>query len=109
MVDAFLEPMSVSVAVSHFTEEVEYEMRQNGDVQWWFAEDNPGIPAYTRITMRAALRNRLLSYTNFGHFPPLLMYVNGWQSQLWEALLANIDSQMLLYALSQCRIQREGI
>lgn len=109
MVDAVLEPMSVSFAVSHFTEEVGHEMRQNGDVQaadlcndirqWWLVEDNPGIPAFTRITMRYALRQRLLSFINFGHFPPQLMYVNGWPSQLWEALLANIDSKIILYAL----------
>ncbi|MEW8548344.1 MAG: hypothetical protein AB2693_32980 [Candidatus Thiodiazotropha sp.] len=55
MVEEIVEPMSVSMAVTHFSESVENVMRQNGDASaadlcrdirhWWKAEDDPGIPA----------------------------------------------------------------
>jgi hypothetical protein len=68
MVDAVVDPMSVSVAITHFSESVEEEMLKNGDNdaaelcndirQWWQAEDNPGIPARKRMHMRMGLRKR---------------------------------------------------
>lgn len=55
MVDCILEPMSVSLAKTHFSENVEKEMRINGGTaeadlcknvrQWWQAEDKAGIPS----------------------------------------------------------------
>lgn len=54
MVDCILEPMSVSLANTIFSENVEKEMRINGNTaeadlcknvrQWWQAEDKDGIP-----------------------------------------------------------------
>lgn len=87
MVDCILEPMSVLVANTHFSEAVEREMRQLGyreeaelcnDVRmWWCAEDEPGIPAKQRMQLRSALQQRLLSRMDFSVFPPPGMYING--------------------------------
>ncbi|VDI34312.1 Hypothetical predicted protein [Mytilus galloprovincialis] len=84
-------------------------MRSNGDIDsanlchdirsWWQADDTPGIESQERQIMRESLRRRLLSYIDFRMFPPKTMYVNGWPSQLWEALLASIDAKIWLYAL----------
>lgn len=111
MIDAVIEPMSVTVAVSHFGADVEKIMRENGDIKaaelckdirnWWHAEDSPGISAKERLELRKPLRSRLLSYANFDQFPPHTMYVNGWPLQLWEAVIANIDAKIILYGLSQ--------
>ena len=110
MIDCILEPMSVPVAITHFSERVENEMRRNGDHDaadlcrdirmWWKAEDDPGIKAEERFKMRLPLRNRLLKCHNVGHFPPPGMFICGWPDQLWEALLANIDAKYLLYHLA---------
>ena len=110
MIDCILEPMSVPVAVTHISERVEMEMRRNGDhdaadlcrdIQlWWRAEDDPGIKSEERFKMRLPLRNRLLKCHDVAHFPLPGMYVNGWPAQLWEALLANIDSKYILYHLT---------
>lgn len=109
MVECALDPMSVPIAVAHFSEVVENEMRSRGfhheadlvhDIRnWWKAEDDPGIPALTRIKLRSGLRRRLLKYVQFEHFPPPGMFVRGWPLQLWEALIANIDAKTLLYSL----------
>lgn len=109
MVDCILEPMSVSVANTHFSESVEKELRQSGfekeadlcnDVRmWWRAEDEPGITARKRIQMRSALRKRLLSYVDFSAFPPPGMFIHGWPTQLWEAIIASIDTKSMLYSL----------
>ena len=111
MVKEIVDPMSTKMAVTTFSEAVETEMRKNGDLAaanlcrdirlWWNAEDLPGITAKDRIKMRMPLRKRLLSDNKFEEFPPRGMYVNGWPSQLWEALLASIDSKAILYSL--CR------
>ena len=53
------------------------------------------------MSMRMNLRRRLLSYIDFSHFPPPSSHINGWPSQLWEALVANIDAKLLLYKI--CR------
>ena len=59
------------------------------------------ISAIDRINMRVDLRNHLLKGVNFCRFPPLTMYINGWPIQLWEAIIANIDSKAILYALAK--------
>jgi hypothetical protein len=51
------------------------------------------------VTSTIGLRNRLLSRIAFNKFPPPGMFINGWPTQLWEALLANIDAKALLYIL----------
>lgn len=117
MIDCIFEPMSVTTAVTHFSESVESEMEKNGDIQvaelcrdirqWWKAEDDPGIPANVRVSMRMNLRKRLLSYVDFGQFPPPGSHINGWPSQLWEALVSNIDAKILLYVL--CRKQTYNV
>ncbi|XP_060558593.1 uncharacterized protein LOC132718911 [Ruditapes philippinarum] len=109
MVSDITDPMSVSMAKTHFSEGVELDMRHNGDIaaadlcrdirNWWESEDRPGISASTRIKMRKPLRKRLLSLVNFFRFPPAKQYVCGWPVQLWEALLANIDAKAYLYSL----------
>ena len=109
MVQEIVEPMSVMMALTHFSEQVEMEMRNNGDVasadlcrdirHWWLSEDEPGISAKERIQMRMNLRERLLSHVKFGQFPPKTVSISGWPLQLWEALIANIDAKSLLYAL----------
>ncbi|KAJ8309057.1 hypothetical protein KUTeg_013931 [Tegillarca granosa] len=111
MVEDIVDPMSCEMALTHFSEEVENAMLQNGDSQaaslcndirtWWDAEDRPGIPAGTRILMRSRLRSRLISYFQIVKFPPQAGYVNGCPSQLWEALISNIDAKSILFAL--CR------
>ena len=71
MVEDISDPMSVSMAKTHFSESVEKQMRKNGDDQaadlcrhirqWWESKDAPGIPAACRIQMRKALFKRLIS------------------------------------------------
>ena len=75
MVEEVTDPMSVSMAKTHFSESVEHEMRLNGytdaaglchDIRsWWESEDDPGISSSTRIVMRQALRRRLMSKIDF--------------------------------------------
>ena len=75
MVEEVTDPMSVSMARTHFSDAVENEMRNNKDVaganlcrdirNWWESEDNPGICAAERIRLRTGLRSRLLSRVNF--------------------------------------------
>ena len=101
--------MSVMMALTHFSEKVEIEMRKNGDVvaadlcrdvrHWWLSEDEPGLSAMERIQMRMNLRSRLLSHVKFDQFPPPTVQLSGWPIQLWEALIANIDAKSLLYAI----------
>ena len=109
MIEEISEPMSAAMATTHFSEEVENEMRLQGDNKtadlcqdirlWWYAEDKAGISAKERVQNRSLLRERLLGGYDFGSFPPATMYVNGWPIQLWEALIAHIDAKALLYAL----------
>ena len=113
MVDDVIDPMSVAMARTHFSEPVEDGMRRNGDVQcanfcqdvrrWWIANDDPGISANARIGLRSQLRNRLLSGIDFisPTFPPPTSYIRGVPIQLWEALLVDIDSKCQLYALTR--------
>jgi hypothetical protein len=110
MVKDIADPMSVPMAVAHFSPEVEQVMRNNGDLRaaelchdirlWWKAEDDPGVRAKDRFLMRQRLRDRLLKDIDFSVFPPPTMYIKGWPAQLWEALVANIDAKSILYALS---------
>lgn len=109
MVEDVVDPMSVSMAATHISGDVERIMIRNGDFQaaslcrdlrsWWQSEDDPGISANDRIVMRMNLRQRLLNYVDFAVFPPATMHINGWPLQLWEALIANIDAKSMLYPL----------
>ncbi|KAH3809782.1 hypothetical protein DPMN_138161 [Dreissena polymorpha] len=102
-------PMSSAMAATHFSDKVESEMRQMGEIEsadlcrdirmWWEAEDCSGIPALERFRMRESLRKRLLSHVEFCKFPPPTMNVAGWPIQLWEALLSHIDAKTMLYEL----------
>ncbi|XP_060571176.1 uncharacterized protein LOC132729422 [Ruditapes philippinarum] len=110
MVEEITDPMSVSMAKTHFSAEVEEELRFHSEIasadlckdirQWWESEDKAGIPASTRVEMRLSLRKRLLQKVDFCKFPPVTMYAGGWPMQLWEAILANIDAKCFLYSLS---------
>ena len=51
--------------------------------------------------MRMPLRNRLLNGYTHNHVPPSGLHINWCLEQLWEALMANIDANILLYGLSQ--------
>ncbi|KAJ8316748.1 hypothetical protein KUTeg_005694 [Tegillarca granosa] len=104
MVEDVIDPMSVPMAVTHFSSDVEKVMRDNGDIHaadlchvrnWWKAEDEAGISAIDRIKMRFCLRDRLLRDVDFSKFPPPTEYVNGWPIQLGEALIAGIDSKSI--------------
>ncbi|KAH3697093.1 hypothetical protein DPMN_084578 [Dreissena polymorpha] len=109
MVDGLIDPMSVPMATTHFSQQVEQIMRSNGDNEcadlckdirnWWESEDTAGIPANERINLQTGLRDRLLRCDDCDHFPPAMMWIKGWPIQLWEALLANIDAKALLYCL----------
>ena len=113
MVEELLDPMSVTMARTHFSETVEFEMRQNGytstanfvrDVrEWRVANDDPGISAENRIKMRSHLRKRLMCRfdANNPKFPPASSYVDGIPIQLWEALLVDIEAKRQLYALAR--------
>lgn len=111
MIEDIVDPMSVPMAVTHFCSDVENTMRGNGDMDaasfchavrsWWKAEDESGISALDRIHMRIALRELLLDNVNFGRFPQPTMYIKGWPLQLWEALVASIDSKAILYSLAK--------
>ncbi|XP_045207597.2 uncharacterized protein LOC123559660 [Mercenaria mercenaria] len=111
MIEEITDPMSITMAATHFSEAVEAGMRNNGDIhsaelckevrQWWESEDKPGISASERYSLRRDLRKRLLECVDFKSFPPPTSYVRGWPIQLWEALLANMDAKAYLYTL--CR------
>lgn len=111
MTESIIDQMSVKTALTHFSESVEQEMVANGDTdeaslcrdirEWWWAEDNPGISAKHRIKMRIGLRNRLLDNIDLSNFPPPGMYIKGWPTQLWEAIVANIDAKTILYKLAK--------
>lgn len=74
MIEDIIDPMSVSMATTNFSEAVENTMLENGDVdaaslchdirRWWNAEDDPGISALDRMKMRTPLRTRLLRHIN---------------------------------------------
>ncbi|KAH3847301.1 hypothetical protein DPMN_089621 [Dreissena polymorpha] len=110
MTDCVIDPMSVPLAATHFSEEVEKAMIEEGyideanlcrDVRLlWKAEGAPGIPARERIGMRLGLRRRLLRHVTFGHFPPPGIFIGGLPSQLWEGLISSIDAKTLLYSLA---------
>ena len=65
MVEDIVDPMSISMANTHFSKAVEDSTRENGDLEaaslckdireWWFAEDTPGIHTKTRIDIRMNL------------------------------------------------------
>ncbi|WAR15462.1 hypothetical protein MAR_005567 [Mya arenaria] len=96
MTETTLEPMSVPVVVAHFSQTVENQI----DVRlWWKTEDDPGVSATERVNMRMPIRSRLLKVHNHSHFPLPGVYFGRWPAQLWEALLANIDTKILLYGL----------
>ncbi|CAC5358992.1 unnamed protein product [Mytilus coruscus] len=111
MIEDIVDTMSVPMAVTHFCSDVENTMRDNGDMDaasfchavrsWLKAEDESGISALHRIHMRIALRECLLDNVNFGRFPPPTMYIKGWPLQLWEALVASIDSKAILNSLAK--------
>ena len=65
------------------------------------AENDVGFPALERMTMRLNLRGQLLDGVQFGNIPSPSSFVKGFSTQLWEALISNIDSESQLYAL--CR------
>ncbi|KAH3890362.1 hypothetical protein DPMN_014441 [Dreissena polymorpha] len=110
MTECVIDPMSVPFAVTHFSEDVEKAIIEEGYIdeanlcrdvrQWWKADDDPGITARDRIRMRLGLRRRLLRHVTFGYFPPPGMFIGGWPSQLWEGLISNIDAKTLLYSLA---------
>lgn len=111
MIEDIIDPMSVSMAVTNFSEPVQHVMIENGDIEaaslchdvrnWWSAEDDPGIAAMTRIEMRKGLRQRLLSHVNWNELPSPTMFIKGWPIQLWEAIVANVDAKALLYGVCQ--------
>ena len=110
-IDDLTDSMSAAVARTHFSEQVEKAMRKNKDNAaanlcrnirlWLSAENDVGFPALEIMTMRLNLRSRLLDGVQFGNFPPPSSFVKGFSTQLWEALISNIDSKSQLYAL--CR------
>ncbi|KAH3797899.1 hypothetical protein DPMN_151489 [Dreissena polymorpha] len=79
MIEENTDPMSASMAATHFSEAVEIEMR--------------------KCDFTDLLRSRLLSHVNFGKFPPPTMHVAGWPWQLWGALISHIDAKTQLYFL----------
>jgi hypothetical protein len=111
MVEDIVDSMSMSMAVTHFSKPVQNAMRENGDFEaaslcecvmdWWHAEDDPGLDAIERLKLRMKLRRRLLRDVDFGSFPPPGCYVKGWPCQLWEALVAGIDAKAQLYAITK--------
>ncbi|KAH3822999.1 hypothetical protein DPMN_124794 [Dreissena polymorpha] len=109
MIEEVTDPMSASMAATHFSEAVEIEMRKCDfnksadlcrDIRlWWESDDSSGQTAAERFFNRDLLRSRLLSHVNFGKFPPPTMHVAGWPWQLWEALISHIDAKTQLYFL----------
>ena len=75
MVEELTDPMSVSMAKTHFSESLEHEMRLKDDKDVadlchdirskWESEDDPGLSSSTRIEMRQSLRWRLMSKIDF--------------------------------------------
>lgn len=111
MVEEIVDPMSVSMTRTYFSETIEKEMHKHGftseadfcrDVrQWWESNDDPCISSMSRIRLREPLRKRLLQNIDFTKFPPSTSYIKGIPIQLWEALLIDIDAKHQLYGLTE--------
>lgn len=90
--EEIVDPMSMCMARTHFSETMEKEMRKQGftskadfcrDVrQWWESNDDPGISSKSRIRLREPLRKRLLQNIDFAKFPPPPSYIKGIPIQL---------------------------
>ena len=68
---------------------------------WNLANDEPGISAVDRVAMRHLFKSWLLSLTVIERFPPpgSSSHLMGIPMQLFEATIASIDAQLILYDL----------
>jgi hypothetical protein len=104
-----VEQQNEAFARTMYCEEVEEEMRNNGDLgeakfcrlirEWEEAEDQPGISALERIKRVLNLRTWLLDGVDFGDFPPPGMYIKGIPKVTFESLLCNLEGHMYMYEL----------
>lgn len=96
-----------SFAQKTFSEEVAKTMRYLGydreanfcDTvrEWYEAEDAPGISAIDRTSRRLNMRQFLLRDVDFGVFPILGMYINGFTRSSFEGFLQKIDTNIQLH------------
>ena len=107
MVEDLIDKQSNSFAQTHFSQDVENAMIENGDVKeaelcglirrWYQAEDEPALSVSERIQRWLALRSYLLEGVKFDVFPPQLQYVKGFSVVAFEGFLMGIDTKLQLF------------
>ena len=108
MVDDLIDKQSNSNAQTHFSEEVENVMIENGDLdeahfcrlirQWYEAEDAPALCVLDRINRWLNLKEYLLQGVEFTTFPPPSLYIKGLSLIAFEGFLTGIDTKIQLYS-----------
>jgi hypothetical protein len=68
---------------------------------WYRAEDDPGISAIDRCTLRVDFRDWLLKDVSFETFPPQGSFINGIPMVLFEGLLTNIERKIQLFPFTK--------
>ncbi|XP_013399595.1 uncharacterized protein LOC106165781 [Lingula anatina] len=111
MLEDNLNMQSTDLALLTFGEDVQEELEKKGYfssafmcqriMDWFRACDDPAIPALTRCEMKLRYRQILEEFGSVFKFPPMGSHVEGYPKVLWEATLAAVDSDILLYALSR--------
>ena len=110
LVEDIVDKQSNAFAQTHFSEAVEREMIQNGDLnegnfcklirKWYEAEDAAAIDVSERLSRWLALKEYLLDNVDFGTFPPAGQFIKGLSTVSFEGFLCGIDTKIQLYG--QC-------
>ena len=102
-----VDKQSVPYACKVFAKDVENYMIKSNDLkeaeftklirEWFEAEDERGLTAVERCKRRLALREWLLRGVRFDEYPPHGMYIKGFPSVTFEALLTHIERKLQLF------------
>ena len=110
LVEDLIDKQSVPNARTHFSEEVEKWMFENGYKKaakltnlirsWYEASDKSGMKATERIKHLINMRNFLLDGVSFGTFPPASRFQKGIPVITFEGMLMDIDSKLQMYGMT---------
>ena len=99
-----------SYAVTTFSEKVEIEMQKNGntvEAEWcrlfrnfYRSVDEAGMDVSQGPQCWLEMRDKLLSYSKLGQFPPVGLYVADMPITQYEGIMCNIDRRIQMYAIS---------
>ena len=109
LVQDLLDKQSNGFAQRTFGKSVEEAMRELGYIEeanfcelirnWYHAEDEPGIPAADRISMRIKFRQYLLDKCDLTRFPPYGKHVHGMPRSMFEGFVQHINTHLQLYGI----------